>query len=340
MRPLLGKLALFTTGLVTALGFAACGGSTHKTVTSSAAKSATTSLTKSKSAPSAKLSETVEVPAPTGGRLASTAAAKPGDAVLFHTSLSGTSHSTVRLSLTQGPGPGWSVTATAGGHKSTAKITSSTRRKLTLVDLRYSCLLPPSPTFCPASHVSRTAGGGYQLQFRATPSTGVTVAATIGPAANPAPTAVSPGTANAPPYGVVAVSLAEPSNPASASTAKVHFAGSVKAAAGDILLLAARVTGDSKGSPQPLTITVDRGPSRTLVASASVPGGRTETTTIRSTTGAPITIASAYYECYVAPTATFCPATSVHARAGAYTVTFPVSPVTPAIVLHTRLQQG
>jgi hypothetical protein len=334
---LLGKLKLLTATLVAALVLVACGGSTHNAnSTNGSAKNTTTSQTKS--VPSAKLAETVEVAAPTGGRLVSKAAAKPGDAVLFHTSLPGSSRSAVRLSLARGPGPGWSVTAAADGQRSTAKITSSTRSKLTLVDLRYPCLLPPSPTFCPASHVSRTATG-YRLRFSAPASTGVSVAATIGPVPNPIAAAVATGTAPTGPYGVVAQLLAEPSASAP-PTAKAHFTSSVRAAAGATVLLAARVTGDRKGSPQPLTITVDRGPSRTLVASASVPGGRTETTTIRSTTGAPITIASAYYECYVAPTATFCPATSVHARAGAYTVTFPVSPVTPAIVLHTRLQQG
>jgi hypothetical protein len=124
------------------------------------------------------------------------------------------------------------------------------------------------------------------------------------------------------------------------STAKVHFTNTVKARAGDILALAPRVTGNSNGAPRPLTITVDKGPSRTLVASASVPESRTATTTIRSTTGAPIPIAVPDYDCAVAPTATFCPATNARAHAGAYTVTFPASPVTPPIVLHTRARRG
>ncbi len=85
---------------------------------------------------------------------------------------------TVTVSFAQGPSKSLTVSAgVPGGTPSTATITSTTGRRIEIVLPRYSCLLPPAPTFCPLSKVV-AAAHKYTIVYNATPKTPALVIST------------------------------------------------------------------------------------------------------------------------------------------------------------------
>jgi hypothetical protein len=109
-----------------------------------------------------------------------TAVARPGDVVMLRTRLLGILRAApqpLTISFDQGPATTLHVSASVpGGAKSTATIKAAGGSPIALVRLHYVCLLPPTPSFCPASKV--IAGSHhYSVTFPASPLTGVTLQA-------------------------------------------------------------------------------------------------------------------------------------------------------------------
>jgi hypothetical protein len=286
-----------------AIVLTACGGGGHKTTTTTP-KTTTTTTTPVKTKPKpAPLSATVEV-AKAAGLASGTASAKNGDIVEFRTRVpvvAGKRHVTVTVNLSQSQASKWTMTATAAGQKAHATLTSSNGKALILSELHYTCTLAPVPSFCPARKVT-SASKKLSMQFTTTPATPVTLVATVGPISGAHPT-TPPGTLVVPAYAVTAL----------------------------VVLLRARLKGgkgSENGAPQPVTMTFDQGPGKTLNLSAGVPGGAVSHATITGANGKSIALVTPRYTCYLPPTLTFCPATTVTAASHRYSVTFPGTPKT------------
>jgi hypothetical protein len=310
-----------------AIVLTACGGGGHKTTTTTP-KTTTTTTTPVKTKPKpAPLSATVEV-AKAAGLASGTASAKNGDIVEFRTRVpvvAGKRHVTVTVNLSQSPASKWTMTATAAGQKAHATLTSSNGKALILSELHYTCTLAPVPSFCPARKVT-SASKKLSMQFTTTPATPVTLVATVGPISGAHPT-TPPGTLVVPAYAVTALVLAHA--PGASSSAKPSPTTSARP--GDVVLLRARLKGgkgSENGAPQPVTMTFDQGPGKTLNLSAGVPGGAVSHATITGANGKSIALVTPRYTCYLPPTLTFCPATTVTAASHRYSVTFPGTPKT------------
>ncbi len=109
-----------------------------------------------------------------------TAVVKAGDVVMLRTRLLGILRGApqpVTISFDQGPSETLHVSASVpGGAKSAATLKAAGGTQIALVRLHYTCLLPPTPSFCPASKV--IAGSHhYSVTFPASPLTGVTLQA-------------------------------------------------------------------------------------------------------------------------------------------------------------------
>jgi hypothetical protein len=310
-----------------AIVLTACGGGGHKTTTTTP-KTTTTATTPVKAKPKpAPLSATVEV-AKAAGPASSTATAKNGDIVEFRTRVpvvKGKRHVTVTVNLSQSPASKWTMTATAAGQKAHATLTSTNGKALILSELHYTCTLAPVPSFCPARKVT-SASKKLSMQFTTAPATPVTLVATVGPISGAHPT-TPPGTLVVPAYAVTALVLAHA--PGASPSAKPSPTTSARP--GDVVLLRARLKGgkgSENGAPQPVTMTFDQGPGKTLNLSAGVPGGAVSHATITSANGKSIALVTPRYTCYLPPTLTFCPATTVTAASHRYSVTFPGTPKT------------
>ena len=311
-----------------AIVLTACGGGGHKTTTTTPKTTTTTATTPVKTKPKpAPLSATVEV-AKAAGPASSTATAKNGDIVEFRTRVpvvTGKRHVTVTVNLSQSPASKWTMTATAAGQKAHATLTSTNGKALILSELHYTCTLAPVPSFCPARKVT-SASKKLSMQFTTTPATPVTLVATVGPISGAHPT-TPPGTLVVPAYAVTA--LVQAHAPGASSSAKPTPTTSARP--GDVVLLRARLKGgkgSENGAPQPVTMTFDQGPGKTLNLSAGVPGGAVSHATITSANGKSIALVTPRYTCYLPPTLTFCPATTVTAASHRYSVTFPGTPKT------------
>jgi hypothetical protein len=109
--------------------------------------------------------------------------AHPGDTVLMYSVLKGEHGAVQPITVTINQGPGNVLTisaAAAGGQPSSAEVISATGQPITLIIPRYSCFLPPVPTFCPATKVT-TATHKYNVTFNAAPGTPtVTIDAEVG----------------------------------------------------------------------------------------------------------------------------------------------------------------
>ncbi len=119
------------------------------------------------------------VPPTSGGQAVSSpftsvVTVKPGDLVVLVTHVeSALKGAPQRLTVTLGQGPGTSLLASAsvpGGQASGVRIKSSTGSPMTLVLPRYTCDVPPAPTYCPPVKVGASQGK-YTLVFNASPRT-------------------------------------------------------------------------------------------------------------------------------------------------------------------------
>ena len=111
---------------------------------------------------------------PTAPKAQPTVTVQPGQVVSMYSHLRSHFRGTKQaVTVTIGSGPGNALTVTAGvpgGVTSTARIVSATGAPIRLVKARYTCLVAPLPTFCPATRVGAT-GGGYAITFLAAPGT-------------------------------------------------------------------------------------------------------------------------------------------------------------------------
>ncbi len=253
--------------------------------------------------------------------------AKAGDIVVFRTRVPGGTSShlvKVKLSIMQGARGSLVATASTKHEKSTATVSSSDGKLLTLVEPRYTCALPPMPSFCPARNASST-GKGVTAEFMAKATTPIVIVTMVGPTNVTVPTA-STGTLVVPAYTVTqSVEARSPTAGASASSAP---SSSASAKAGDLVLMRTHLTGAHNGAPQPLTVSFDQGPAGALRVTAGVPGGAPSTATLTGAGGKQIALVSPRYTCYLPPTPTFCPASKVVAKSRNYAVTFPATPHT------------
>ena len=107
-----------------------------------------------------------------------TAMAHPGDLVELKTLLTGVAGAPQMVTLTFDQGPGKTLTVSAAVRGGTAAhATVNATAPIALVEPRYTCYLPPTPTFCPATRITST-GGRYSLTFPATPHTPIKVITT------------------------------------------------------------------------------------------------------------------------------------------------------------------
>src|SRR5581483_8305993 len=93
---------------------------------------------------------------------------------------------TVHLTVDAGPAKTLTITASANGQKSKAKLTSANGKPITVAQLGYGCSLPPAPTFCPAKSASSNAHQ-YKLKFATTHQLGLSLNALVGPTNKPSP---------------------------------------------------------------------------------------------------------------------------------------------------------
>ncbi len=333
---------------VLALTLAGCGGGSHKpkakTTTAKPSQTTTTANTKGTAPPvPTTVTETIHSAVP-GTQWQSAFTVKPGDKFAFRTTIPGTATSKparVKLTIQSGPSRKLTLTATAKGHTSTATLTSATGKPVTLVGLRFACLLPPQPSFCPAHQVTQNKSG-YRLKFTTGHLAPVLISGIVGPVTTPPAAKARPfGQSVVPPYVLAETArVVVPTTTAKKPATPVPPTSTVSAKPGATIDLRTRLTGPFAGAAQKLTITLDQGPGKTITATATVPGGKPARATITSATGAPIALVLPRFVCNLPPVATFCPAGSVAAHAHRYTLSFLVAPVSGPIDITAKLQAG
>lgn len=317
----------------TATLVAACGGA-HKSKTSTTRSTvAPTTRTRRKAKPKPVVEE---VRRPGTKAYAGSVVAHPGEQLVLHTLLGAKGRQKVSLTIGTGPSKTLSIAATTRGHTSTATVTSSTGKPLTLMKIHYSCALPPAPTFCPASGITANRKR-VRVNFTTTRTAPITVLAVVGPVSTPIPAVHNPGVTVVPPYTVTELVRALPKNAKPpvgqpSSSATVH--------PGDSLVLISRVTSHLRGATQPIKITIDQGPARSVTVSASAPGGQPANATVRSATGSPIALVLARYVCYLPPYPTFCPPLATKVASHRYSLTVAAAPGTAAPVVLATVQAG
>lgn len=281
-----------------------------------------------------------------GKKLASSIKARPGTPVVLRTLVPSTNKETITVVAPAGPSKTLKITATGGGHTSTATIHSRTGTPLTLLNLRYVCTLPPAPTFCPAKKATGDSHG-YTMTFNAERIPGVVLSGILGPLTTRAPIVRTPTTSSASPYtateNVRAVTPPKPgTKPAKPVKPATPTPPSTSATAkpGDILTMATHLTGKPVGAPQPVTVTIHQGPSKTLTITASVAGGSSSTATVTSANGKNIALVLPKFSCTVPPSLTICPPTHVQSGHHQYQLTFMASPYTLPIALSAQIQGG
>lgn len=331
------------------LAIAGCGGSKHKS-TSSSSSTSTSSSSKAKPAKKGPTLPTVLTEQLRGGqdkkKLSSSIKAKPGNPVLLYTYIPGSKTSgkeTVDLTASAGPSKTLTVTASAKGHTSVAKIHSANGKPLTLTALRYVCSLPPAPSFCPGKNVAGDSHG-YKLTFSAAHIPGILIAAIVGPVSTPTPPVRPVSSSTAAPYAPTELVGAH-AQPAPGRHKKppapAHLAlptSSVVAKPGDSLTMTTRLKGRPVGLPQAVTVTVDQGPAKSLTITAAVAGGQATTATVTGAKGKKIEIVLPRFGCTVPPQPTICPPTHVQTGAHQYKLTFMASPYTRPIAISAKIQ--
>ena len=339
-------LELLAIAVALTLLVSACGGSSsHKSSTSksSTSKSSTTvakTTTTTASKPVAPVAATTlseSVLAFPKATYASTAKVKAGDTVAFRTLVPGkpaTKAHSVQLKFSGGPSNTLSVTATGGGHTAVTLLTSANGKPLTLSHLRYTCQLPPSPSYCPPKQQSVSAAG-WKLKFSTLPTEPVVVVATVGPVKTPAapvhiasPTLVPPYT----PTELLETLTPPPANAPRGASLKASAVTTVMAVKpGQPLLMLTQLTGTVVGDTQPTTVTIPQGPARSITITATVDGVRTAVGTVTSADAKPITLLLPRYSCSVAPSPTFCPVKKIVIGHHRYQLTFMLSPYSPLL---------
>lgn len=271
---------------------------------------------------------------------ASSVSAHPGEAVAFRTLLPASATSPETVTVTVGLGPSSSLTASASTpqHTSTATITGG-GSSLTLVHLHYACVLPPSPTFCPAKKAI-TKGGKTQVQFAATHTAAITLVAVVGPVKVRPVRARAPGTQIVPAYRTTEVVKTLPGGKASTGSKTTPPTTSTTAGTGDVVEMLTRVTSKVHGALQPVTITFKQGPASTIAVSAAAKGGVPSVATIKAKSGSKITLVLPRYSCFLPPLPTFCPATKESSGSHGYSVTFMAAPGTSPPVIAAKVQAG
>jgi hypothetical protein len=325
------------------LAIAGCGGSNHKSSSSSSSASSTkATTTQAKPRPTGPTVVTEQVIGRGGKKLASSIKANPGTPVVLRTIVPSTKKENITITAPAGPSKTLKITASGGGHTSTATIHSRHGTPLTLVNLRYTCSLPPAPTFCPAKKATGDSHG-YTLIFNAARIPGVLVSAILGPLNTRTPVVRTPTASSASPYTatVYVRALARP-KPGTHPKPPTPTPPSTSATAkpGEVLTMATRLKGTPVGPPQPVTVTIHQGPSKTLTITASVAGGSTTTGTVTSANGKNIALVVPRFSCTVPPTPTNCPPTHVHSGNHQYQLTFMASPYTPPVTLSAQIQGG
>ena len=336
------KLTLAGSVAAASLFLAACGGSSHKSTTtgktSTTTSAPTTTTTKKKTSTVRPLKELVIVEK-SGAPAGPSVSAKAGDRVVFRTTVPGVVTGKpvkVLLALASGPGKKLTVTASAAGQRSTASVTSSGGTPITLFEPHYGCPLPPVPTFCPA-HGAALVKGTVTAQFKAPPAIPIEMTAVVGPVPGVAPFP-TPGTVVVPAYVVTeGVAARSPTTPTTATPAPPTTTAAAKP--GDTVVLQTKLKGSKNGTPQPVTVSFNQGPAKTLTVSASVPGGAVSRATITSATGSPIALVTPRYSCFLPPKPTFCPLSKVKAAGHHYSITFPGAPYA-AVTIEALAQAG
>jgi hypothetical protein len=106
----------------------------------------------------------------------------PGDIVQIRIAVAGTvagAPQPLALKFDQGPAKTLNVSASVpGGTPSNATITSASGGRIAIVSPRYSCYLPPYPTFCPASHI-KAESHKYALTVNAIPKVAVVIGGVV-----------------------------------------------------------------------------------------------------------------------------------------------------------------
>lgn len=338
---------LISIGAALALVLAGCGGGGHKSSSSSSTSSSATSSgakkghggTTGKSSKANTLSELIAV-SKSGKSPSSTATASPGDNVQFITHVPGKAKgppTKVHVDFFQASPTKLTVTTSANKQSATGTITSKNGKPIKISELRYTCALPPAPTFCPAHNVN-VKSPHIKADFSATSASPVSLAGLIGPVST-APPKASKSTLVAPTYNVTTTLLARAPT-ASKSAAPAKPSSSAQVHPGDSLLIRVAAAGTIVGATQPLTLTMEQGPGTSLAVSAGVPGGTLSKATVTSATGKPVDIILPRYGCVLPPAPTFCPPESVKAASHKYIVTFGVTPQTSPVTIKTKVQAG
>jgi mRNA-degrading endonuclease toxin of MazEF toxin-antitoxin module len=335
------KLASIVSATVVLLFVAGCGGghgASHRSST------ATTAATTAAAPPATVVTESVLNPK-LGSTFASSITASSGAPVAFRTVVPGPATESpvkVTLNISLGPERKLTVSATASGHTSHATVISATGKPLTYAAPHYGCPLPPVPTFCPSYHAA-FRHHVVNVQFFTTPRSPIIIGGTIGPIAQSARASKPPGSSIVPPYQVnelVQVRPPSSNKPGKSRAGLPKPTSSATARPGDSLVLFTELGGSIHGAPQPITISINQGPDRTIRVSANELGGKPSQAEIRSANGGRIAIVLSQYTCNLPPVATFCPALTTRARLHQYTLEFMAAPSTPPVVLYATVQQG
>jgi hypothetical protein len=308
---------------------AGCGGGGKKTTTTTTSATTTAKQTTPKAKP--KLEQTVRVDK-SGAKYASSVGATNGDIVQFRTVVPAAKHpGTVTLTLTQKNGR-IEATASANHQTSTAAVVGS---GLKMSRVHFACELPPTPSFCPAKH-SSSSKTGYQLQFPAVRKAPIIVAARVGTTAPPAPKLKPASSAAVSPYKLT--QKVKVATPKSTSTSKPTSAATVHP--GDVVTLSTYVGGKVSGALQPVTISFEQGPAKSVTVTATEPGGSATHATISGAGGAKISLTDPRYNCFLPPDPTFCPSSKVSVGHRKYDITFRVSPNKSPVEVVANVQAG
>jgi hypothetical protein len=335
-------LARISAAIAAVLVLSACGGSGQTAKSSSTTTS--THATATTPAPPAAQVLTESVADGSSTSYAAQTTAKPGERVSLRTVLPVTATSgTVRIVVAGGPGKSLKVVASALHQSSAVTVTSADGRPVTLVRLRYSCLLAPAPSFCPAKHETFSKHD-YQLAFKAVRQVPIVVQAEVGPVKTPKVRFRTAAGSVVPTYNPSEVVESVAPSPASAASGSSPNAAKFRPAAtvkpGETVVMLTTLAGGLVGAPQPTTITIQQGPARSLGISAQVQGGKTATATVSSASSQPIELVLPRYYCNVAPTPTFCPVSRTEIGRHRFKLTFSASPLSSPLIFVAVAQAG
>ena len=318
-----------------AITVCACGGSSHDKTTSTAATHAT-GATRRRIAPLARVLTEEVRQAATTNNFEPALKVKAGEGVILRTTFPPARQAVpIKLTFHTGPAGSVSVTARSRGHAATARLTGPGKGKISLLDIRYNCSLPPLPSACPPEKVHRSSGA-TSVTFPTHIS--LLIAAKIGPTTVPAHKLPRVVSTVVPPYLVTEDAVSVTPSATGGKGSATPVASSVTTKPGDIIVFSTHLRARTIGVPQRVTITINQGPGKTIAITAAVPGEKPAIATVKSATDANIALVTPHYGCLLPPAPTFCPATKTVAGSRRYTVSFAASPATPPIVILAKVQ--